>query len=441
MAINAWKEETSDVRKWGLLPGLCVAALLISSPAQADKLIKAGQGKRVVISGGGWGHGIGMSQYGAYGRALNGKSAQQILTTYYTGVSVTSRTKPDRIRVGLHQARKDVAVTSKPMRVGGGKAVFRVSGRSGRLAKGPPGTTWRVEVASRGRMHLFKNGRRVKHNGRKAFGGPAHPLVMVYEKFGSLIDVEGKAHDYAYGRMQFDSYPGSCSAGYCLRLILSIPTQKYIYGLGEVPASWPAAALRAQAIASRTYAYSKIDRLGQHNPPCDCAVYDSTVDQAYIGDSKRTTSGEFWDDWKAAVDATNDQVILYNGDPIQALYSSSSGGYTENNENVWGGSPIPYLRGVQDGPDAVGANPNHTWKVKMKWSELSNKLNAHLGVGALRRLRLVPPFGVSGRVTVVKGPDRGGVKVVGAAKTARVDGWDVRQMLNLKDTLFRVKVK
>jgi stage II sporulation protein D len=440
MAITASKEKTSDVRKWGLLPGACIAALLIAAPAHADKVIKKGEGKTVVISGGGWGHGIGMSQYGALGRALNGKSAAEIVTTYYTGTSVTSRSNPDRIRVGLHQGHQAISATSHAFAEGGGKAVFRVNGKSGRLAQGPPGTNWRVEVASKGRMRLFKNGKKVRKNGRSMFGGPAHPLVMVYEKFKSRVSVEGKAHDYPYGRLQFDAY-SACGADHCLRLVLSLPMQKYLYGLGEVPASWPAAALKAQAIASRTYAYSKIDRLGQHNSPCGCAVYDSTIDQAYVGDTKRTGSGEYWDDWKVAVNETNNQVILHQGDPIQALYSSSSGGHTENNENVWGGSPIPYLRGVKDGPDSVDANPNHTWREEMSWSKLSRRLNESLDTGGLKRFRLVPPFGVSGRVTIVKSPGKGGVKVVGKERTVRLDGWEIRQLLSLRDTLFRVKTK
>lgn len=427
------------MRKWGFLPGLCIALLVLAPTAHADKVIKKGQGKKVVITGGGWGHGIGMSQYGALGRAENGKSAEQILTKYYTGVKVTARGEPEKIRVGLHQGHRSISATSHAFQPGGGKALFRVKGKSGRLAQGPRGTTWRVEVASKGRMRLFKNGNKVKNQGRSLFGGPARPLVMVYEKFDSRISVEGKAHDYPYGRLQFDSY--SCGADRCLRLVLSLPMQKYLYGLGEMPASWPAAALKAQAIAGRTYAYSKIDRLGQHNAPCNCAVYDSTVDQAYIADTKRTSSGAYWDDWKAAVDETNNKVVFYHGEPIQALYFSSSGGHTENNENVWRGSAVPYLRGVKDGPDSVDANPNHKWRVTMTWSQLSKKLNASFGTGGLRRFRLVRPFGVSGRVTVVKTPDKGGVKIVGAKRTVRVDGWDIRQLLNLRDTLFRVKAK
>ncbi|MDQ3620348.1 MAG: hypothetical protein M3391_09510, partial [Actinomycetota bacterium] len=129
------------------------------------------------------------------------------------------------------------------------------------------------------------------------------------------------------------------------------------------------------------------------------------------------------------------------GAPIQALYSSSSGGYTENNENVWGGGPLPYLRGVPDGPDAVGANPNHTWRVSMGWRTFSSKLNSAFNTGALQRFRLLKPFGVSGRVTVVKGPDRGGVRIVGANKTARASGWEIRSALALKDSLFRVSIR
>jgi SpoIID/LytB domain protein len=217
--------------------------------------------------------------------------------------------------------------------------------------------------------------------------------------------------------------------------------QKYLFGLGEVPASWPAAALEAQAIAGRTYAFSKIKRLGQHLSPCDCAVYDSVADQAYTGDTKRTGSGQYWAAWKNAVSNTNRKVILYDGDPIQALYSSSSGGHTEHNENVWGGAAIPYLRGVLDKADKVAANPNHKWSVNMTWGALRQKLDAAWGIGRLRRFKLIKPFGVSGRVTVVKSSSEGGVKIVGSKKTVRADGWDIRQTLGLKDTLFRLSTK
>jgi LGFP repeat len=143
----------------------------------------------------------------------------------------------------------------------------------------------------------------------------------------------------------------------------------------------------------------------------------------------------------SAVDVTAREVIVHGGDPIQALYSSSSGGHTENNENVWGGVPVPYLRGVPDPADDNPANPNHTWRVKLSWWAFSDRLSAYFGTGRLDRFRILRPLGVSGRVTVVKSADRGGVKIVGRRKTARASGWSVRSALSLKDTLFRVDVR
>ena len=432
MGLMSRSREAVGMRRIVLLAVL--AAMLALLPATAFA------GRTVVITGGGWGHGIGMSQYGAYGRALNGRSAADILEHYYSGARVRTGNMPARVRVGLLKGRRSISATSSIFRSGKGQIVFKVAGGM-RVATGNAGANWRVVPSSTGGMRLFKNGDRIKRDGKSVFGSPNRPLVAQYERFHSLIRIAEKANNYAYGRMNFGTYASGSCGDYCLRLVLRIPMQKYLFGLGEVPASWPQASLCSQAIAGRTYAFEKVRRSGQHRYPCDCAVYDSTYDQAYIGDAKRTGSGSYWDDWKRAVKTTRSQVILFKGAPIQALYSSSSGGYTENNENVWGGGPLPYLRGVPDGPDAVGANPNHTWRVSMGWRSFSAKLNAAFNTGALQKFRLLKPFGVSGRVTVVKSPDRGGVRIVGSNRTARASGWEIRSALALKDSLFRVTIK
>ena len=412
-------------------PIALIVTLLASGPAAAEP-------RRVIIKGGGWGHGIGMSQYGTYGRALRGDGATNILQHYYTGARVTKKDMPS-IRVGLLQYRSSIGFSSKPFREGGGLLVFRVGGE--KLAQGGTQANFRVEPSTTGGMKLFKNGDQVRRDGRRVFGNPTTPIVVRYSRHDTLVHVNEKNNDYAYGHLEVGTYQSnSCDPGFCTRLVAEMPMQKYVYGLGEVPASWPDKALRTQAIAGRTYAYEKIQRLGQHRDPCDCAVYDSTIDQVYAGDSKRTGSGIYWDDWKSAVDNTNREVILYRGVPIQALYSSSSGGHTEHNENVWGGTPLPYLRGVIDRPDSVDANPNHTWRVEMSWANFEDKLQNAYRIGNLRDFKLVRPFGVSGRVTVVK-PDGGGAKVIGSTKTERVDGWSLRSALSLKDTLFRVEFR
>ncbi|HVF54388.1 MAG TPA: SpoIID/LytB domain-containing protein [Actinomycetota bacterium] len=415
---------------------LAAAAALVgglsAGPARAQQT--------VTITGGGWGHGIGMSQYGAYGRALKGAGATRILEHYYSGGKVTTEPMPGRLRVGLIQYKAALTATGLPG-TGDGTVTFKLPGSKAPISSGPGGTKWKVEASSTGGFRLYKNGKPVEEDGVSVFGSPEVPLVLLYEKHGSLVDIAEKPYDYAYGRLEFGSFATDrCPEGYCLRLVVSLSMQKYLYGLGEVPASWPAAALKAQAIAARTYAYDKTIRSGQHRHPCDCAVFDSTYDQAYIGDAKRSGSGEYWDDWKAAVDDTREQVVMYRGAPVQALYSSSSGGHTEDNENVWGGTALPYLRGVDDDADAVEANPNHTWTVEMPFSTFENKLDAAFGIGRLRDFRLVAPFGVSGRVTVVKDDGRGGVLIEGSKKTVRVSGWSIRAALGLKDTLFRVEL-
>lgn len=410
-----------------------ILSLLPGSPAFAAR--------SVTITGGGWGHGMGMSQYGAYGRANRGDAAPEILEHYYSGTNVTAADMPRTLRVGLLEYRSSISATSSALADGGGKIVFKVQGSKERIARGGAGSDWRVEPSSTGGMRLYKNGNQVRTDGRSVFGDPTHPLIAQYQRFGSLLRINEKGISYAYGNMQFGTFATDrCSGGHCLRLVTSVPLQKYLYGLGEVPFSWPAAALRTQVIAARTYAYEKTERTGQHRYPCDCAVYDSTLDQVYSGDAKRVPSGQYWDDWTAAVDDTKGQVILHNGTPIQALYSSSSGGHTENNENVWGGTPLPYLRGVPDAPDDNPANPNHTWSLEMSYSTFQSKLDASYGVGTVDAFNLVKPFGVSGRVTVVKPDNTGGVKIVGSKKTVRTSGWSIRSALGLRDSLFRVQI-
>ena len=96
--------------------------------------------------------------------------------------------------------------------------------------------------------------------------------------------------------------------------------------------------MKAQAIAARTYAFTKA-RAAQHRGGCDCALYATSYDQVYAGlDKEGGTDG---DRWVRAVDDDRGQGRANDGgNSIQAFYMSSSGGFTEDNENVWGGSPV-----------------------------------------------------------------------------------------------------
>lgn len=422
-----------------LTAAVVAAGLVVSGPAAAAT--------KVVIKGGGFGHGMGMSQYGAYGYAKHGVSASHIVNHYYRHSRIT-RKKDRPLRVGLlplygsAQSRLSLSSASPPFRSGGGKVVFRVPGRKTPVTKGNIGASFVLAASSTGGMRVYKNGTLVKHNGVSVFGVNKHQIVLTYQHYGSIVRAPAKDASYAYGRMSIEPYrSSSCSSGYCIRLIAIMPMQKYLYGLGEVPSSWPKAALKAQIIAARTYASWRV-KSSQHRYPCDCAVYDSSVDQVYTGDAKRHQG--YWSNWKGAVDATDREVIVHRGAPIEALYSSSSGGYTENNENVWGGAPVPYLRGVNDPYDGNAANPYHRWKVTMSWSHFASLVESAYNVGRLRKVKLRKPFGVSGRVTVpkkVSGTVRGGASIVGGAGTERVSGWSLHSVLGLRDTLFRLALR
>ena len=445
MADMSSSIHTSMMRRFTIVACVVLAASLLTPPP-------ARAGKVVVFKGGGWGHGLGMSQYGAYGRAKNGASSAKILEHYYSGTQVKTTSVPGKVRVGLLQGQSEILIRSSAFKSGGGRVEWWVQGADSRFAAGGTSAQWRVLPSGVGGIRLFKNGTAIKKDGKRVFGSTSRPVILRYEQHDSIARVLDKGTRYAYGTLEFGTYKSSsCGPGYCARLVLRAPMQKYLYGLGEMPSSWPSNALEAQAITGRTYAARKIKLSGQHRVGCDCALYDSPIDQAYIGDAKRDSDANgkadtYWANWKSAVDATKGQVLLYKSQFAQTLYSSSSGGHTENNENVWGSGrtseAIPYLRGVPDKADkALGINPNFRWTTRIGWSTLGNRLDAYFGTGRLKRFRLVPPFGVSGRVTVVQADGGGGVKIVGSQRTVRVDGWDIRSALGLRDTLFSIAVE
>ena len=209
-----------------------------------------------------------------------------------------------------------------------------------------------------------------------------------------------------------------------LQLIIEdLTMEQYMYGLAEVPSSWPDAALQTQALAGRSYAKYSADSRRAASPD---RVYDldaSTLDQVYVGyDKERGTSG---DRWVAAVDATAGQTITYGGNTIQAFYSSSSGGHTENSEYVFSAT-VPYLRGVDDPDDAVSANPNFRWTRTYSGSELQSWVRSRYGVdlGPITSVQMSGSFGVSGRI------NRANVRLTGPSGSKDISGSSFSSMIN-----------
>ena len=401
----------------GLVTLLITAAPFVGSPAAgADGLL------RFRFDGGGWGHGTGMSQYGAKGQADAGRSAPQILTHYYQGTTVAPMAMRPNIRVGVRQGVRTLTVRSAGAIWGDGHLEFRWTGGTARVNVGE---TWQI-VSDPAGWRLRRDGQ----DAVPVFGGP---LTLHYLDYGSLLKIDETGHRYRWGALDLVRRPdGSFDAA------VDIPSyEQYLYGLAEVPSSWPVEALRAQAIAGRSYAMDKAIRLGDVRAGCSCTVFSSVLDQAYSGYEKE--SGPDGDRWVQAVNDTAGIGVLYGGQPITALYSSSSGGHTENNSFSFGGPQQPYLTGVPDPWDATPSNPNHRWSVTLLGSDVSNRLAARgFGVGSVTSITTVEPYGVSGRVGRVLEDGRGGVVIRGSAGTRRLDGSQVRSALGLRDTLFRV---
>lgn len=342
------------------------------------------------ILGSGFGHGIGMSQYGAQAMALDGRSATQILTYYYQGTTVDAIPITNtNIRVGLIQDRNFVSLRGEviPGTTGGG--AFNVvidTNPAAVIAAGVVATLTTVngltQVSSNG--VAIGSGTTIAITWDKAITvinvGSGTDAALANASLGSSTCVSNNcSRRYKYGSLEissglFDDLIADLVVVNTLRL-----TDEYLYGLGEVPSSWAEAALQAQAIAGRSYAIKKTSNI----TACKCQIYATTLDQAFVGFSKEIgTSG---DRWVAAVNATNVDanngfVVRHNAVPISTYYSSSTGGKSQDVREVWGGA-LPYLITLDDpwSLDPRVNNPNATWTDSIDQATLVANLRA-LGV-------------------------------------------------------------
>jgi SpoIID/LytB domain protein len=366
-----------------------------------------------VFIGSGYGHGIGMSQYGALGLAQQGWTAADIVRHYYSGVRVVERKPPEAsIAVGLLQ-------NAGRVRLEGTGPPFDLVLENGETVETvPEGSRRTIEITEDSSYRVMRADGSVV--GDTTYGGPGNDLIA---RLGDgRVRVIEWGHDIAHGELRFDIVaPGKA------HLVGVMDPEDYMLGLSEVPSSWPPEALGAQAIAGRTYAYWRL--AGPPRSGCSCDVFSTTADQNYTGWDKESAVGG--NRWAAAVQATARTVITSGGAYIYAVYSSSSGGYTEDIERVWpAAQPLPYLRGVCDPGDMVESNPSRFWSVAFQPSEVTTDLKPYTGnIGQVVSFDDYQ-FGVSGRVTYLR--------VVGTSGSAVVEGWDVRSGLSLKDTRFAV---
>lgn len=329
-----------------ILVALTFFSITLTPQSHADLLPQSAVPTEFRINGSGYGHGVGMSQIGARGQAQEGKSAVEILTYYYPGTSVTPYPDNELIRVNIANL-----IPSISMKAVGGVGEIRLFKGDIPLSENPePFGIYKGDSTA-----LFTS-----------FAGLVVPsLSSPTTKFAAIpgnqawtlrwdissttIEVTNKTliNQYKYGQIVIKSNSNAVSSFLSVSNTLRLHDE-YLWGIGEVPSSWPAAALEAQAIAARTYALGKMSRIRSE---CDCNIYNSTVDQNFVGYSKETER-LYGVKWKEAVNRTfidenNALVITLDGKPISAFYSSSTGGATQNVKDVWGSS-IAYLQGVPD---------------------------------------------------------------------------------------------
>jgi SpoIID/LytB domain protein len=171
-------------------------------------------------------------------------------------------------------------------------------------------------------------------------------------------------------------YPGTLSLRSAddgtLSITVTLPFERYLEGIAEVPPTWPAAVLEAQAIAARSYALSHIGWTGQQGEALQTPICATSDCQVYGGIPVPVPRG--FQRWAAAVQRTQGQVLLYGDRPADTVYFSTSNGHTYGNEQVFGSSPLPYLRPVIERDD--GASPTSHWRVVVPFRDLSTFLSA-----------------------------------------------------------------
>ncbi len=363
--------------------GATAAALVLLVPAFGPPTAIA---KKFVVTGHGNGHGVGMSQWGAYGYAKHGADYRKIATHYFKGSKVGKVKAGRTIRVLLGAASKTAAF-SKARRACGHDL--------------KPGKSYRA--AFRGsRVDLERsNGKRIAKCGKK----------LVAKGSGGKIKIGGE------GKLRGDLV--AAASGGSRLVINQLPLDDYVAGViaNEMPSSWPLDALQAQALAARSYALATAG-----SGPFD--VYDDTRSQVYGGlasETKRTNR---------AVSRTKRQILEYRGEVITAYFSSSSGGRTENVEYGFAGaSPQPYLKSVKDPYD--GASPDHRWRLSYSRKGAKSALSG-LVKGRFKGIKVIRR-GVSPRIVKAK--------VLGSGGATKVSGSDLRARFSGRSTWMTFKWK
>jgi len=369
------------------------------------------------FSGKGYGHGVGMSQIGARGLALAGDTATAILNYYYPGSDVIALTDDQILRVNIgHQLtsaslKSDTPGMSLQLISGDGTEpqflsvlAAKDSVKLSLIDKQVAITTTQVGITT---ALTPVDQLTIRWSGTRYLAGSDSVLSLTHTK---------KTTKYRYGQIQVKVIKDA-KLGNRLEIVNQVRLHdEYLWGISEVPSSWPAAALEAQVIASRSYAMSKA---GKVSKSCDCDLYSSISDQNFAGYAKETEP-KWGLIWKAAVSRTSvtetsGLTVTRNEAPIRTYFGSSTGGVTETSKNAWG-TDVGYTFSVPD-PWSLDPklNPNfYKWKRDIAQSVLVTAFGLP-DVASVKVLSL----NETGSVKLIEGRSSAGKKVKLSGETFR----------------------
>lgn len=339
-----------------------VGGALAASPAAAKRVDQeywVSANKEIVVTGHGYGHGHGMSQYGAEGAARQGLGYKEILDFYYPGTTMGKMRGKVRVLISSDTSPDVVVSPAK------GLAVKDLAdGSTHELPTADDVTRWRINVTKSGRTvvaYFKERWRRFKEPWARSISGDAE----FHAKEPMQLWLPSGKRTYR-GILR----AASPSAGSNTRDTVNIVTMdQYVMGVVpyEMPASWHPEAVKAQAVAARTYAtWSRNQNRRRHYQICDttaCQVYNGAD-----GEDRRSN---------AAVRATRREILRHEGAPAFTQFSASSGGWTARGSR-------PYLPAQKDPYDGWKGNGVHTWTTTVDGGVLERKYN----LGTLRKIRV-----------------------------------------------------
>ncbi len=358
----------------------------------------AGASADYVVDGRGFGHGVGMSQYGAYGYALReGRDFRWILGHYYPGTTV-GRVASARLRVVLRDTRAPKVCGATRARAAGGRTIKLRDTR-----------TYAFSALGAAKLRVTDTS-----NGRTR----ARLTAPVRVTGGASTCIRGEAINGVRNGLYRGAITMQRWEGRRLLAVNELGLESYLQGVvtAEMPASWAAEALKAQAVVARSYALRsrRSDRVFD--------LYPDTRSQVYRGVAGETAAAI------AAARATRALAVRYGVEIAQTFFHSTSGGRTAGSvEGFGGGLEVPYLRPVEDAYDDI--SPLHTWSVRLTDRDMERKLR-EVVLGDLQDVK-VASTGETGRAATVD--------VIGDEGTIQISGQELRRFLGLRSHWFTIR--